>query len=294
MFKRKKSLPLVSIIVNCYNGEKYLDFAIKSILNQNYKNWELIFFDNNSKDDSRSIIKKYKDKRIKYFKSTTTHKLYKARNLAIQKCKGEFISFLDVDDFWRHNKIKKQIQIFLLHKNVDLVFSNVFIINEGKKKKYIYLKKKIDGEITPKKLINNNFVIPILTTMVRKKIFKKIKFNDSYSIIGDFDFFVRASLNFKIEYMHEALAYYRIHGLNLTIRRIDLNIKELNNWLNKIKKKKIFKKFNFKNIISLINLLRIKQKIILNKKHEAIKLIFQRPLSFSKLKYLFLIFKNEK
>ena len=62
MFKRKKSLPLVSIIVNCYNGEKYLDFAIKSILNQNYKNWELIFFDNNSKDDSRSIIKKYKDK----------------------------------------------------------------------------------------------------------------------------------------------------------------------------------------------------------------------------------------
>lgn len=61
--------PLVSIIINCYNGEEYLDEAIKSVLEQNYKHWEIIFFDNNSTDKSSSILKKYKDKRIKYFKS---------------------------------------------------------------------------------------------------------------------------------------------------------------------------------------------------------------------------------
>jgi len=113
MAERKiKKLPLVSIVINCLDGEKYLDYAIKSVIQQNYKNWELIFFDNNSKDKSNLIVKKYREKRIKYFKSNKTHTLYKARNLAIQKCKGEFICFLDVDDWWQKNKIKKQISIF--------------------------------------------------------------------------------------------------------------------------------------------------------------------------------------
>ena len=63
-----KNKPLISIIVNCLNGEKYLDEALKSVLNQSYKNWEIIFFDNNSTDTSYLILKKNKDKKIKYFK----------------------------------------------------------------------------------------------------------------------------------------------------------------------------------------------------------------------------------
>ena len=59
--------PLVSIIMNCYNGEKYLKHSIKSIINQKYVNWELIFWDNKSTDNSAKILKKFKDKRIKYF-----------------------------------------------------------------------------------------------------------------------------------------------------------------------------------------------------------------------------------
>ena len=59
--------PLVSVIMNCYNGEKYLKLAIASIINQKYTNWELIFWDNKSTDNSAKILKKFKDKRIKYF-----------------------------------------------------------------------------------------------------------------------------------------------------------------------------------------------------------------------------------
>jgi glycosyltransferase involved in cell wall biosynthesis len=80
-----KKKPLVSIIINCHNGEKYLDKTIKSVLGQNYKHWEIIFFDNNSTDKSSFIVKKYKDRRIKYFKSQKKHSLYKARNLATSK-----------------------------------------------------------------------------------------------------------------------------------------------------------------------------------------------------------------
>ena len=68
---------LVSIIINCHNGEKYLDKSLSSILSQTYRNWEIIFFDNKSSDKSLSIVKSVKDKRIKIFRSKKFLKLYK-------------------------------------------------------------------------------------------------------------------------------------------------------------------------------------------------------------------------
>ena len=71
-----KKNPLVSVIMNCHNGEKYLNESIKSLMSQTYKNRELIFWDNKSFDNSKKIIKKFKDKRIKYFKSEKFYNLY--------------------------------------------------------------------------------------------------------------------------------------------------------------------------------------------------------------------------
>ena len=68
-----KVKPLISVIINCHNGEKYLHSCIKSIINQSYKKWELIFFDNASIDNSAKIIRGYKDKRIKYFYYLNIH-----------------------------------------------------------------------------------------------------------------------------------------------------------------------------------------------------------------------------
>ena len=88
---RKKNNQKVSIIINCYNGEKYLNLAIESVLNQTYKNWEIIFWDNQSTDDSKFILKSYKDKRIKYFYAKKFTNLHIARNLAISKAKREHL-----------------------------------------------------------------------------------------------------------------------------------------------------------------------------------------------------------
>ena len=90
--------PLVSVIMNCHNGEKYLEESIQSVISQTYDNWELIFWDNRSEDKSSEIFKKYQDKRFKYFYANKHTSLYEARNLAIQKSTGDFISFLDTDD----------------------------------------------------------------------------------------------------------------------------------------------------------------------------------------------------
>ena len=91
------SQPLVSIIMNCFNGELFLKDSIESVINQTYENWELIFWDNRSKDKSAEIFKSYKDKRLKYFYADEHVSLYKARNLAIDQSKGDIISFIDTD-----------------------------------------------------------------------------------------------------------------------------------------------------------------------------------------------------
>ena len=72
----RKINPLVSIIMNCHNGEKFLTESLKSVKNQTYKNWELIFYDNCSTDKSKNIIKNFSDKRVRYFKSQKILKLY--------------------------------------------------------------------------------------------------------------------------------------------------------------------------------------------------------------------------
>ena len=115
-------MPLVSIIINCYNGEKFLQECIKSILSQNYKNWEIIFWDNQSKDKSAEIFKSYNDERFKYFYAEKHTSLYKARNLAIRKANGELIAFIDVDDIWEKNKLELQVPLFNDSK-ISLVYS---------------------------------------------------------------------------------------------------------------------------------------------------------------------------
>jgi glycosyltransferase involved in cell wall biosynthesis len=85
--------PLISVIINCYNGEKYLRETIDSVLNQSYQNWEIVFWDNNSTDQSANILKSYKENRIKYFYTDKHRKLYDARNLAYEKSQGDFFVF---------------------------------------------------------------------------------------------------------------------------------------------------------------------------------------------------------
>ena len=138
--------PLVSVIMNCFNGEVFMSEAIKTVLSQTYLNWELIFWDNQSKDRSAEIFKSFNDKRLKYYYSDKHTSLYNARNLAIKKSNWEFISFLDVDDLWEKNKLEQQMHFFS-NPEVDVVFSNLWITKKNvNKKKYIQKKNFHEGK----------------------------------------------------------------------------------------------------------------------------------------------------
>ena len=165
--KKNKLSPLVSVIMNCYNGEKFLDESIQSVISQTYDNWELIFWDNRSEDRSSEIFKKYQDKRFKYFYADKHTSLYEARNLAIQKSTGEFISFLDADDLWHKQKLEKQMDYFD-DNSIGVAYSNYWLVKKDLIKKKISFRKKLYRGHVYNELMDN-YNIGILTTIIRKK-----------------------------------------------------------------------------------------------------------------------------
>jgi glycosyltransferase involved in cell wall biosynthesis len=241
---------LVSIVINCYNGEKYLRKSIESVLDQSYQNFELIFWDNQSTDQSKNIIQSYRDKRIKYFYSPNYTTLYQARNLALKECKGDFVCFLDVDDYFLKNKIAKQL-LYFNDQKVGVIYSNYYRYYEDINKKKLLTNKQLpSGNLT--QYILEESQISFMTVMIRKKSLDSLKFNfdRKYSIIGDYDLLYRLSFNWDFCYIEEPLAVYRIHKDNFSKNSI-LFIDELKDWYNKNysffinKKNYIYKKIIF-------------------------------------------------
>ena len=112
-----KNAPLVSIIMNCYNGEQFLQEAINSVYGQSYANWEIIFWDNASTDNSSSIAKSY-DERIRYHLASKTTSLGEARNFALNKASGIYVAFLDCDDIYLTDKLEQQVKFLGLESRV--------------------------------------------------------------------------------------------------------------------------------------------------------------------------------
>ena len=253
-----KYYPFISVIVNCHNGEKYLAHCIKSILNQTYKNFEIIFWDNCSTDGSKKIINNFKDKRLKKFFSKKFQKLYVARNLAIRKSSGRYLTFLDVDDIWKRNKLLEQVKVLKKNKNIKIIYSNYILYNEKKSVKFLKYQKKLPSGFITQRLLKD-YQIGILTSLVQKKLFYNYKFNKSYNIIGDFDFFIRASINNKILSIQKPLAVYRLHNNNMSSKKIDLYSDELQKWLNQALKSKKLKNYGFSYCKKYLIKLRIKK-----------------------------------
>ena len=121
--------PLVSVIMPTYNHAKFLDKAIESVLSQTYKNFELIIIDNYSEDDTEKIVASYKDDRIIYLKFRNNGIIAASRNHGIKHSHGEYIAFLDSDDFWHKQKLEKQLPHFGTPEIIG-VASNAILVSE--------------------------------------------------------------------------------------------------------------------------------------------------------------------
>lgn len=138
---------LVSIIVPVFNAERFISDTINSVLNQSYNNWELILVNDCSSDESKNIILSYakNDKRIKLINNNTNSKAAISRNNGIKNAKGRFICFLDADDLWDQEKLKKQID-FMNKEKCAFSFTGYEFANENGKPngKKVFVPNKIN------------------------------------------------------------------------------------------------------------------------------------------------------
>ena len=283
----KKKSPLVSVIMNCYNGELYLAEAIKSILSQTYKNFEVIFWDNQSEDNSANVYKSFKDKRLKYYYSKRHTSLYEARNLAISKSRGKFISFLDTDDLWSKNKLSLQIKK-IKKKKISLVYSNYYFFNQFTGLKKIAYKKKLPEGIIFQQLLKD-YCIGVGTVLMRKSIFTRNKesFNKKFNIIGDFDLFTRISQKFYFESIQLPLLIYRIHNKSFSNNNYHMYVKELKFWH---KNQKTSYRDQFSYVSEKILYIETILNILNNKYILSLKNIFQILSLKNKVKLLIFLF----
>lgn len=212
---------LVSILIPCYNHEKYIEDCLKSILCQTYKSIELIICDDCSKDNSYKIIKKFEDELKKNVKSVTIIKnetnmgLVKNLNRMLEIAKGEYIKIIASDDFMKEDAIEKYIEEFEKDANTGVVIANGTIVEESTSfdcivecEKYYKDNLAIDKDFF-EKIFNRNLIFAP-GAMIKKSLFDMYGNYDANTQIEDWEFWLRLlSKGIKFSYIDNELIYYR-------------------------------------------------------------------------------------
>lgn len=199
---------LISIVMPAYNCEKYIVQSINSILQQSYRNWELIVIDDCSTDNTPLILEQMQkeDTRIKYYRNEFNSGVSETRNKAIEIAKGEWIAFLDSDDMWEKFKLEKQI-LFSRKNNCKFVFTGSCYINEkGDKFNGIF---QVPKRVDYKKLRRHN-VISCSSVLIKKHFFESIKMQHD-NMHEDYAVWLRVLKSGVYAYgINEPLLIYRI------------------------------------------------------------------------------------
>lgn len=208
----------VSIITPMYNAEKFIGKTIESVISQTYENWEMLIVNDNSKDNSYKIAKEYADKdgRIKILNLTENVGVVTGRNELIKMATGEFIAFVDSDDYWEERKLEKQIA-FMKQKNISISCTEYTRVTEDEKP---INKINIKEEISYEDLLKNNY-LGCLTVIYNaeklgKKYFKERKKNEDYVLWLEI-----IKETSKIYGLKENLAYYRVLNNSRSSNKIE-------------------------------------------------------------------------
>ena len=208
-------------MVLTYNRSNLLKETIESILNQTFKDFEIIVVDNYSIDNTEEVVKSYNDNRIKYFKNKNYGLIAINKNFAIKQSSGEYIASCDDDDLWFPKKLEKQLTEFEKDESIGLVCSNGFYLYKNDKKRKIFNSR--DTYFSFKKLLKINKII-CCSVLIKKNVFDDIGiFDDDNPKIftaEDYELWLRISKKYKIRYIDKPLIKYRIHGNNLSKKHL--------------------------------------------------------------------------
>ena len=283
-------MPKFSIIVNCLNGEDFINRSLDSIYNQTFKDWEIIFYDNNSTDNSAEIAKSY-GKKLKYFKSEKTFPLGRARYDALRLASGEFIAYLDVDDVWKENKLEVQNSI-LMNDLISFTFTNTLITDDQGYSFELFKYSHPERGHIFKELLKRDF-IPTSSIAIKQSAILQLDqtYEHSLTLECDRDFILRLSNQFECDYTEMCLTERFIHSDNTIYKENHASLHELDFLKDKISKIASNSSIETKVIERFVA--NIDEKIArsywnIGEKKKARK-IFKQHIDFNRHKLLFLL-----
>lgn len=214
--------PLVSVIIPNYNYGKYLKNSIDSVLNQTYKNIELIVVDDGSTDNSIDIALSYGEK-LKLIRQVNSG-VSAARNIGLANTKGTYVCFLDSDDSWEPEKVDLQIPLFS-QQNVGLVYSSINICNKDLKIQSL-MNANYKGNCSNyfyKFPIRSIILLGCSTAMVHKEVIERVGgFDVSLNSSADWDFFRRVSEITEVDFVDKPLVNYRRHNASMSASSLEV------------------------------------------------------------------------
>jgi len=210
--------PLISVVIPTYNRADLIPKAIQSVLDQTYQNWELIIVDNYSNDGTKGVVDSFRDPRISMLLLPRTGSVAASRNMGVRHSKGEWIAFLDSDDWWFTTKLSTVCEV--IQKNPDLIYHDLQIVSGtnvanslGKTKS-----RKLKDPIFLDLLLNGND-ISLSSVTVRKSILIKVNgMNESpaFFAIEDYETWLRiAKITNLFVHIPKVLGAYRLHDGNI-------------------------------------------------------------------------------
>ena len=248
----------VSVIIPTYNRGNLIIKSIKSVLNQTFKNLEVIVIDDGSSDNTEHLVNKITDKRLKYVKLSSNKGSSNARNIGIKNANGQFISFQDSDDIFYPNKIEKQLKN-IINRNSILDFCKINVIYNSTYSYLIPNKRQensiLKGDIFNELISRGNF-ISTQSMLIRTNYMKKHLFDIDMPRLQDYDVILGMIPKVKISYTKEVLV--DLHIQNNSITRSPLKLKKAINML-------LNKNFNFNEI---------QKTLFINYLHFSLKLYF--------------------
>ena len=239
--------PLISVIIPAYNADKLITKTLDSILAQTYRPIEIIVIDDGSTDETVKIVKNYQTSFTCKFseasKTNETNLIYiyqqnsgpsKARNTGINAAKGEYIAFLDADDYWTQDKLEKQIELFKKELNLDIVFTDTKITrieNHEIEEFFVFKKKGLDKDffghefmvLRPfEKLVGTNFM-HTSSVITKKACFRQdFFFNEKRHYAEDWELWLKMSLYFTFGYVNDVCVHKIERGDGLSSNKLDM------------------------------------------------------------------------
>ncbi len=235
-------LPLVSVIVPSYNHEKYIEETIESIVNQTYKNIELIVIDDGSKDKSPKIIGKLSKKYGFIFLQHPNKGLSATLNIGIKRSTGKFITVCASDDIYLKDKVEKQVELMEQNEDCAICYGNTIKFGDSRGTEKIKVRNAKSGFVF-KDILFQNFTMPAPSCMFKKEVFDHIGGFDEDLFVEDWDMYLRVTNKYKAIYLNRFLVYSRRHKTNIsyqTSKIFNAELQTLNKWKGHICYKKAY------------------------------------------------------